>query len=1067
MANMHLSTDCLTPDSCAATLLKAAFSLAKKAVTFDSQGQFNEANKAYHGVIKLFETVLQAECIETHGHTKKEQLAQKLNEYLLRIKQLERYSTAISTTTSTLNYPDASHNISHNLDHINYSNNKNNISNCKDSNEKIIIDNNHDDSQSDEEDIEQTEYDIYTNKGLFSFCQGEHHEDKKYYDNAFKYYSDSAEWYLRAFKCLENDEKTKVKTREKFLKAMEKAENIKVLHNQNQSTGLLSVQQDNNPTSLRSRSSSFSSINDAQTTINNSNINNNNNNNNKNNNHEKRHCRSPSTVSSTISINEPNPTDDITTQRLSSAEIEVLKTTSCVNDRIYLPWIDESDLKEWFSSTNTFLDPDGSLHLSEKQLSKFGGWKRPSELMKHPQLIQLISSTSIIQDIVTDCSFVASLCVAAAYERKFKKQLITRCIYPQDKNGKPCYNPNGKYVIKLIYNVVDDLLPVSRDNTLMCTFSTNKSEIWPSIIEKAYMKIMGGYDFPGSNSGIDLYCLTGWTPEHIFIHEKSFTADKVWDRMLHGSKYGDVLITIATGEMTDEEAVEKGLVPTHAYAVIDIKVVNEVRFMLVKNPWSHKRWCGPYSHLDTINWTSELMEALDYDPSIAEKNDDGIFWIDYESVCDNFTSIHLNWNPELFTHRWVLHSVWPENVGPKKDIYNLGYNPQFSLTVNVPDKKPAAVHLLLSKHIMVTEEENLDYITLHVYNDNNGERVFYPGEPFKEGLYVNSPHILVRFNAPPGTSKYTIIVSQHEKSRSLYFSLRAYSLAPFKLYEIPFPYSMEQKITGQWTEQTAGGNASKATYMHNPQWKITIPSIDNNNYNYNNTNQHQKISTGLLLMLEASKTFAVHLLLVEGGKRATSVSVRDIIAESGPYRHGFCYFDLETIKGGDYTVIASTFEADLIGQFVLTAASNIPLTIEPIPAEGAGMFRKILNGEWISGYSAMGCPSYDNYGKNPRYLLEVRELTTIRVRLQADKIDPVPSINATIYERHPTELFGKEVATSGPYTNVIQGVTTGDTVLSQNDTGYIIVFATHEKDIVGEFSAIVFSDRPISIRNDR
>lgn len=33
--------------------------------------------------------------------------------------------------------------------------------------------------------------------------------------------------------------------------------------------------------------------------------------------------------------------------------------------------------------------------------------------------------------------------------------------------------------------VVDDLLPVSREGTLMCTFSTNKGELWASIIEKA------------------------------------------------------------------------------------------------------------------------------------------------------------------------------------------------------------------------------------------------------------------------------------------------------------------------------------------------------------------------------------------------------------------------------------------------------------------------------------------------------------------------------------------------------------------------------------------------------
>lgn len=84
------------------------------------------------------------------------------------------------------------------------------------------------------------------------------------------------------------------------------------------------------------------------------------------------------------------------------------------------------------------------------------------------------------------------------------------------------------------------------------------------------------------------------------------------------------------------------------------------------------------------------------------------------------------------------------------------------------------------------------------------------------------------------------------------------------------------------------------------------------------------------------------------------------------------------------------------------------------------MFRKVLHGEWICGYSAMGCPSYGHYGNNPRYHLEIRELTTVKVRLQANKIEPVPSINVTIFEKHPTDLFGREVATSGPYTNVVQ-----------------------------------------------
>lgn len=77
--------------------------------------------------------------------------------------------------------------------------------------------------------------------------------------------------------------------------------------------------------------------------------------------------------------------------------------------------------------------------------------------------------------------------------------------------------------------------------------------------------------------------------------------------------------------------------------------------MQLKNPWSHLRWRGNYSELDIKHWTQDLKETLNYDPESASVFDNGVFWIDYDSICRFFDVFYLNWNPGLFNYTYCIH----------------------------------------------------------------------------------------------------------------------------------------------------------------------------------------------------------------------------------------------------------------------------------------------------------------------------------------------------------------------------------------------------------------------------
>ncbi|CAH8522531.1 unnamed protein product [Schistosoma intercalatum] len=608
-------------------------------------------------------------------------------------------------------------------------------------------------------------------------------------------------------------------------------------------------------------------------------------------------------------------------------ELEVLRSTSVINGREYLPFLDALDLQERFSFANPFVDKDGLLALSNKQKSLLSRWVRPSDYINGPKMILAISCFSICQTVVTDCSFVASMAIAAQYERRFKKKLITNVIYPQGITNEAIYNPCGKYMVRLNFNgvprkvIIDDLLPMGKDGKLLCCYSNNQNELWVSLLEKAYMKVMGGYDFPGSNSNIDLHALTGWIPERISIRSSStsFDKDREFRRLLSRFHKGHCLVTIATGQLSDDESERSGLVPTHAYAMLDIREVEGYRLFLLKNPWSHMRWKGNFSERDSKHWTPSMQAKLNFDRSSAQLIDNGVFWIDYDSLCHFFDVFYINWDPGLFQYTTCVNDCWLAGSGPKKDSYASAENPQYNLEVTAQTESP--IWVLLTRHIVDKADfaENKEFIAVVVYKDVKSRKVYYPYDPvpFCDSVRINSPHCLVKMLQDPGTCNYILLISQYEKSITIYYTLRVYSTAPFTLSKIKDPYTISKQITGEWKGSNAGGCINdKESYRTNPRFEISVP-------NNNCDNQ-------LLIELRGPRDYALGLELIRISATNDQAPNQQSRSTTGDYRRGYVVLEQAGLSGGVYNVIVSTYRPGQEGPFILSIKSISNFTITPI-----------------------------------------------------------------------------------------------------------------------------------------
>lgn len=488
-------------------------------------------------------------------------------------------------------------------------------------------------------------------------------------------------------------------------------------------------------------------------------------------------------------------------------EMELLRKSG-ITSTILLPLWD--DVQEGYGAENIFMPCEGvwedafTPKLSPQQISAGAKLLHFADYQRRGldyTIVRDADPLHIQQSLVGDCSLVCSLMICASYQKRFPNaKIISNVIYPQDRDGNPIINPKGKYCVKMLVNgitrivTIDDRLPVRPSSKrFLCTSSTDPSELWVSLMEKAFVKICGGtYDFPGSVSYADLYKLSGWLPDSTLFGKPEFDEEFQWTRLYQNFKTGALLFTVSTPSEMPPADVKLGLATGHAYAVLDMQQVEQERVLLLRNPWGKQEWNGKFGKHDMSEISLTVRKGFDL---TKEQEDMGCFCIAYEDVVRCFEQCSLSWNPYMLYRSPEGKPRRPVRIachGTFDYTKSTALMPQLHIGV-VDAPRRTRMHLILSRHITDVAEfgrqhdkndESTPYLALRVYDVTGFPSVaqhlggkcslemcycrrLASNADFEGGvgllndvIYSSSSARTFSFDCPAGTSNLVVVVSR-------------------------------------------------------------------------------------------------------------------------------------------------------------------------------------------------------------------------------------------------------------------------------------------------------------------
>ena len=296
------------------------------------------------------------------------------------------------------------------------------------------------------------------------------------------------------------------------------------------------------------------------------------------------------------------------------------------------------------------------------------------------------------------------------------------------------------------------------------------------VLEKAYAKLFGSY--AAIEGGIVSYALSDLTGGlgsiiNMRKEQKSCNDGTLWTQVVQHVKAGYLL---GAGSPAGSDSVDhmssSGIVQGHAYSILDVQEIDNVKLISLRNPWGSHEWKGDWSDHDKTHWTRRMRSKL---PNFEGK-EDGQFWMSFLDFTINFEDIYVCrffdpltwvWNQQ-FTGSWKGLTA-----GGCSNYATTGNNPMFALKVT---QDCDVVITLKQKETRGTNiKKQAIWVGLFQNGGNRLTRYRRGIQIGSSGNYINRTEVVLECHVKADFNPYTVFISTFAPEKEMEYTLTCYA----------------------------------------------------------------------------------------------------------------------------------------------------------------------------------------------------------------------------------------------------------------------------------------------------